>query len=65
MKAKVRIKFEPRDLWVGIFWERIGRTTTLETDREQIRVYLCLLPCLPIIFTISSGVPRFRRHKHW
>lgn len=33
--------FEPRDVWVGVFWN----------DAEGFRlIYVCLLPCLPIVF---------------
>lgn len=45
------IKFEPRDLWVGVYW-----------DREQVpgphyditHVYICLIPCFPIHLTWRS-----------
>ncbi len=37
----VRIKFEPRDLWWGAF-----------VDTQQQRLYVCLLPCFPIIFDL-------------
>jgi hypothetical protein len=36
---RLRVKFEPRDLWLGVF---------VDTDRR--RLYVCLVPCLPIIF---------------
>lgn len=61
----MQIKYEPRDLWVGIFWDRAGRTTTLETDRQHYRVYVCLVPCFPIIFTVSRNIPPHRRHENW
>ena len=61
----MRIKFEPRDLWVGIFWDRAGRITTLDTDQQQYRVYICLVPMLPIIFTIRRNIPRERRSENW
>jgi hypothetical protein len=35
----VRVKFEPRDLWLGVF-----------IDTERRRLYICLVPCFPIIF---------------
>lgn len=34
----VRVKFEPRDLWLGVF-----------VDTAQRRLYICVVPCLPII----------------
>lgn len=40
---KVRLYFEKRDIWVGLYWDADGwgvvRTLTL---------YFCLLPCLPL-----------------
>lgn len=37
-RVTTRIKFEPRDLWVGVF---------VDTDKQ--RLYICLLPCFPIV----------------
>lgn len=34
--------FEPRDLWVGVYW-------------THGRVYVCLLPTLPILFEWSAS----------
>lgn len=36
---KIRLKWERRDLWVGIYWT---------TDIDTAHVYICLVPCLPI-----------------
>jgi hypothetical protein len=41
---RVRLLLEPRDLWVGIYW------TWAE---EGLRIYVCLVPCLPILVTMS------------
>lgn len=42
----VALLFEPRDLWLGVFWDlksgKGGYTTC---------IYLCLLPCLPLRFS--------------
>jgi len=48
--------FEPRDLWIGIYWDgkKLG-----EYDRE-LTIYVCLLPCLPIrlhYWRYQEGVP--------
>jgi hypothetical protein len=34
----VRVKFEPRDLWLGVFVDTVKR-----------RVYVCLVPMLPVV----------------
>lgn len=44
MNIDVRLKFEPRDIWVGIFWQRIA---------PGLEVYVCLLPMLPLRFVLS------------
>ena len=50
MKLRVRPMFEPRDLWVGIYW-----TNTWDFPEGEWRafdLYLCILPMLPIRFTL-------------
>ncbi len=37
-----RILFEPRDLWIGVFWDR---------RPAELRVYVCLIPTLPLLLT--------------
>lgn len=61
----MEIKYEPRHLWVGVLWDRAGRTTTLTTDREHYRICVCLVPCFTVIFTISRNVPPAARHLNW
>jgi hypothetical protein len=43
----VRAFFEPRDVWIGVYW------TWAEAgpDGRDFRVYVCILPCLPILVT--------------
>lgn len=41
-ERRVRVMFEPRDLWLGVF-----------VDTAKKRIYVCLLPCLPVV--ISYG----------
>lgn len=45
----LHIKFEPRDLWIGVFWdtyhsEHVGGLHLLD-------VYVCIVPMLPIRLT--------------
>jgi hypothetical protein len=37
-EATVRLLWEPRDLWLGVY-----------RDPTKRRTYICLLPCLPIV----------------
>ena len=61
----MKIKFEPRDLWVGVYWDRAGRVTTLETDQQYYRIYVCVIPCFPIEFEVRRKIPTHRRHENW
>lgn len=33
------VKFEPRDLWVGVFWDR---------RPDGVHFYVCLVPCIVV-----------------
>jgi hypothetical protein len=40
MRRQWRLKLEPRDIWVGLYWDR----------REHgVWLYICLIPCLVLI----------------
>jgi len=44
----VRFQFEPRDLWIGVFW-RVNYDWVV-----RLQVYICLLPCFPILLSFSQ-----------
>lgn len=39
-----RFKWEPRDLWVGIYWDTSG---------IWLHIYVCIIPCLPLHVTFQ------------
>jgi hypothetical protein len=51
----VEIKFEPRDLWVGVYWSR-DEYGSINWRTRRLRVFVCIIPMLPIIFTFERDV---------
>jgi len=39
LRVVCEIYWEPRDLWVGLYWKR---------KANLLQVWICLLPCLPL-----------------
>jgi hypothetical protein len=37
---RVGLEFQPRDLWIGVYWIKGALSTT---------IYICLVPCFPIV----------------
>lgn len=44
----IRWLWEPRDMWIGIFWNRVYDGPA--PQQRYLFVYVCLLPCLPLVF---------------
>lgn len=40
----ITVELEPRDCWVGVFWERHPR---------EWQAWICLLPCVPVRIEVS------------
>lgn len=53
LTIKVRVVFEPRDLWIGAYWDCAPvywrREDLIFVDRY--RVFICLVPMFPILIT--------------
>lgn len=49
---EITVKFEPRDLRIGVYWDR---ARSIESAYQKLDVYLCLLPMLPIRFRFEWG----------
>lgn len=44
-RLTVRWLWEPRDIWLGVFW---NRTQVGDYGDEFLLVYVSLIPCLPL-----------------
>ncbi len=44
-RLSVRWVWEPRDIWFGVFWNRVRAGGPEDCF---LLVYLCLVPCLPV-----------------
>lgn len=56
---KIKIKFEPRDAWIGVFIdvEENWFTSKAEMDSKYsfLKFYVCIIPFFPIIISIDIG----------
>ena len=41
--VSVRLIWEPRDFWIGVYWERV-----YEVYERGFDLYVCLVPMFPI-----------------
>lgn len=49
--ARTRVEFEPRDLWIGLYW----RCTRELFGVRHLHIYICLIPMLPLHLLLSIG----------
>lgn len=52
MTINARLLFEPRDLWIGVYWNKVS---SIESAYRRLDLYVCILPMLPIKFVIEWG----------
>jgi hypothetical protein len=61
---RIKLLFEPRDLWIGVFWDgtylwqhydkdnnRLEKSKKLHTI--TLRIYICIVPMLPILIALD------------
>lgn len=61
----VGVEFKAADLWVGAYWDRRRIRYFLEgagTVNEELHLWICLLPCLPIHLIIPRLIQEFVPH---
>lgn len=66
--GKPRIRFEPRDIWIGVYWKFSRWSREPQSD---LYIYVCFVPMLPLIFHLhfinlewyqnAEGVARYQR----
>lgn len=56
-RVKVQLQFEPRDLWVGIFWQ-VRKPPDLPAPYRILHVYICVIPMLPLHITALLTGPK-------
>lgn len=50
--VEFRLKFEPRDLWIGAYW---SHAQSIESLYQRLDVYVCIVPTLPLRFRFEWG----------
>jgi hypothetical protein len=51
----LELLFEPRDLWVGVYWTRPPQVNW----KHAVDVYVCVLPCLPLKIMLRGSAGLF------
>lgn len=46
----MKIKLEPRDIWIGVYWNPENSIGMDGCGESWIRFYVCVVPCIVIIF---------------
>jgi len=68
MNVTAKILFEPRDMWVGVFWDT--ETELMEDHKEHYRslyeyrtrrertitIYICIIPMFPLKLTFEKDL---------
>lgn len=54
MNKEINIKFEPRDMWVGIHWNKFHFYDHWgDPNRHGLKIYICIVPMFPIVIELD------------
>jgi len=54
--TRCRLEWKLEDMWIGVFW-KTSNALFDEGERPMFTdIWVCLVPCLPIHFTIMHAV---------
>lgn len=56
----IQLKFNPHDIWIGVYWTL---SKSIESPYRDLKIYLCLVPCLPIRFRFEWGWRDMSRNR--
>ncbi len=55
-RVTFRLLFEPRDAWVGVFWNHVvdlyWAPPRFSSKARFLLIYICLIPCLPVVIAV-------------
>lgn len=54
-RCTLALEFKLADFWVGVFWK-----ARASTGARQFEIWVCLLPCLPLHFSLIRQPPAAR-----
>jgi hypothetical protein len=56
---KIQLLFEPRDMWVGLYWTvdeyDDGTFEAFVHGKYRWRFYICVVPMLPLLITLDEN----------